>query len=86
MLSYIINCDLCVRSLSNHFSMLPRISYANIFLKNLVIYSIKRIFFKSKKTPIIMSPESKLLVILSTRLSLLVVLSVFDENRTDICK
>ena len=37
------------------------------FLKNLVIYSIKRFFQIQKKNSITMSPESKLLVILSTR-------------------
>ena len=46
--------------------MLPWIPYANIFKENFVIYSIKR-FFLSKNSPITMSPESKLFVILSTK-------------------
>ena len=59
--------------------MLPRIPYANILKENLVMDSIKG-FFKSKKTPITMSPESKLLVIYQHELLLLVVLSVFDKS------
>ena len=55
------------------------------FKKNLVIHSIQRLFFKHKKT-ITMSPESKLLVLLSTRDIIACCVECFDENRTDICK
>ena len=50
-----------------------------LFLKNLVIYSIKRFFFQ-KKNPITMSPESKLLVILSTSYIIVVVLNVLTKT------